>query len=306
MSTLERLRGLLFSFPGRISRGTFWGASIAVGSAFVASLLILESALGRRSSLVLYPPFLWAMAALLAKRMRDRGRSPAWLLASLLPVIGPLWLLFELGVRKGTPGENHYGPDPLEGGDYLAVAAVTGSAGDAGASVVDDVTALNPIAVGGIATPTSTEEVQEAIRRSAGPISVGGGHFSMGGQTASPGSLHLDMRRMNRIVELSPLRKTIRVEAGVRWCDIQKFIDPHGLSVKIMQSYANFTVGGSLSVNAHGRYVGLGPLILSVRAVRLVLTSGEVVEARPDHNRALFYGVLGGYSGLVIIVEDEL
>ena len=53
----------------------------------------------------------------------------------------------------------------------------------------------------------------------------------------------------------------------MRWCDIQRFVDPHDLSVAIMQTYANFTVGGSLSVNVHGRYVGQGPLILSVRAI---------------------------------------
>ena len=39
------------------------------------------------------------------------------------------------------------------------------------------------------------------------------------------------------------------MQAGIRWCDIQEFVDPHDLSVKIMQTYANFTVGGSLSVN---------------------------------------------------------
>jgi FAD/FMN-containing dehydrogenase len=64
----------------------------------------------------------------------------------------------------------------------------------------------------------------------------------MGGQTASAGSLHLDMRRFNRVIEFSTLRKTIRVQTGIRWCDIQRFVDPHGLAVKIMQTYANFTL----------------------------------------------------------------
>ncbi len=68
----------------------------------------------------------------------------------------------------------------------------------------------------------------------------------------------------------------IRVQAGVRWCDIQRFVDPHGLAVKIMQTYANFTVGGALSVNCHGRYVGLGPLVLSVRSLKLALHDGSV------------------------------
>ena len=174
------------------------------------------------------------------------------------------------------------------------------------AHIVNDVTGLNPVPVWAIARPTSIAEVQDAVRRSNGPISVGGGHFSMGGQTASPNSLHLDMRQMNRVVLFAPMEKRIRVQAGMRWCDIQHFVDPHGLSVKIMQSYANFTVGGSLSVNVHGRYVGLGPLILSVREISLVLASGELVKASPNENSELFYGAIGGYGGLGIIVEAEL
>jgi FAD/FMN-containing dehydrogenase len=172
--------------------------------------------------------------------------------------------------------------------------------------IVNDVTRLNPVPVWAVVVPTSVAEVQEAIRRAAGPVSVGGGHFSMGGQTASPGSLHLDMRRLNAIVEFSPSRRTIRVQTGTRWCDIQKFVDPHGLAVSIMQTYANFTVGGSLSVNVHGRYVGLGPLILSVRSITLVLMSGELVEASPERNAEVFYGAIGGYGGLGVIVEAEL
>src|SRR5688572_32679577 len=104
--------------------------------------------------------------------------------------------------------------------------------------IVNDVTRINPVRVMAIVAPSSVEEVQEALRRTTGPVSIGGGRFSMGGQTASPGSLHFDMRTMNRIVSFSPSEKTIRVQAGVRWCDIQRFIDPHGLSVKIMQTYA--------------------------------------------------------------------
>ena len=173
-------------------------------------------------------------------------------------------------------------------------------------TIVNDVTQLNPVPVWAVTTPTSIEEVQDAMRRTNGPISVGGGHFSMGGQTASPGSLHLDMRRMNRVLEFSPVRKTLRVQAGVRWCDIQKFVDPHDLAVKIMQTYANFTVGGSISVNVHGRYMGLGPLILSVRALKLVLANAGVIEATPTQNREIFYGAVGGYGALGVIVEAEL
>src|SRR5271156_1599416 len=127
-----------------------------------------------------------------------------------------------------------------------------------GGIVINDVTGLNPIPVWGVSKPGSVPEVQAALAQTSVPISVGGGHFSMGGQTASPGSLHLDMRGLNRVLFFNPQERWIRVEAGIRWCDIQRFVDPHDLAVKIMQTYANFTVGGSLSVNAHGRYIGLG------------------------------------------------
>jgi FAD/FMN-containing dehydrogenase len=175
-----------------------------------------------------------------------------------------------------------------------------------GGVTVNDVTGLNPVKVWAIAVPTTVEEVQHAVRRAQGAISVGGGHFSMGGQTASPDSLHLDLRKLNQVISFHPCEKRIRVQAGLRWCDLQRFIDPHDLSVSIMQTYANFTVGGSLSVNVHGRYIGLGPLMLSVLSLRLVLADGSIVDASRDENPELFCAAIGGYGGVGVIVEAEL
>ena len=172
--------------------------------------------------------------------------------------------------------------------------------------IVNDITQLNPVRVMAIVAPNSVEDVQEALRRTTGPVSIGGGRFSMGGQTASPGSLHFDMRTLNRIVWFSSEDKVIRVQAGVRWCDIQRFVDPHGLAVKIMQTYANFTVGGALSVNCHGRYVGLGPLVLSVRSLKLALHDGSLVEASRNQHSELFFGAIGGYGAFGVVVEVEL
>ena len=77
----------------------------------------------RRSTLVLYPPLYLCLLALAVKRLHDDARSGAWLLVGLVPVLGVLWLLFELALRKGTAGSNQYGPDPLEAGrDYMKVA----------------------------------------------------------------------------------------------------------------------------------------------------------------------------------------
>lgn len=171
---------------------------------------------------------------------------------------------------------------------------------------VNDITRLNPIQVGRVVAPKSVEQIAELLRTSQGPVSIGGARCSMGGQTAAPGSLHLDMRQMNKLVSLSKEERLVTVQAGMRWRDLQEQIDPHDLAVKIMQTYASFTVGGTLSVNAHGRYMGLGPVVQSVRALKLVLGSGAIVNASRDENAEIFWGAIGGYGSLGVIAEATL
>jgi len=110
---LRRLGRRLFAFEGRLARGDFWQAALFTGFAFVVLLVFLEDTLGRRASLVLYPPLFWIAASLGLRRMHDRGRSAASLLWLLVPLLGPLLVFVELGLRRGTPGPNQYGPDPL-------------------------------------------------------------------------------------------------------------------------------------------------------------------------------------------------
>jgi len=103
-------------------RVTFWGSLIGLGLVFVLLLIVLERVFGRSSSLILYPLLFWALAAVATKRLHDRGKSPAWFLLLLIPILGPLWVFVELALLRGTRGENPYGPDPLErAGDYLTV-----------------------------------------------------------------------------------------------------------------------------------------------------------------------------------------
>jgi uncharacterized membrane protein YhaH (DUF805 family) len=47
------------------------------------------------------------------KRFHDRNKSGWWVLISLIPVVGVVWIFVECGCLRGTGGENRYGPDPL-------------------------------------------------------------------------------------------------------------------------------------------------------------------------------------------------
>lgn len=172
--------------------------------------------------------------------------------------------------------------------------------------IVNDVSRLNPIAVARVLRPRDTQAIQTALRQSRGAVSIGGARYSMGGQIGAEDSLHIDMRSMRRLVWLDPATRIARVQAGMRWRDLLDAIDPHDLSVKVMQSYSNFSVGGSVSVNCHGRYVGQGPIVNSVRALQLVTADGAIHELSHERNPALFHAVIGGYGGCGVITEVEL
>jgi FAD/FMN-containing dehydrogenase len=169
-----------------------------------------------------------------------------------------------------------------------------------------NVTELYSIKAAQVRTVQSADDIRQALRQWQGPVSVGGGRFSMGGQTAISNGMQLDMRGMNKLVHLDSANKIARVQSGMTWRQLQERIDPHGLSVRTMQSYANFTVGGSVSVNCHGRYVGHGAISHSVRALQLITPYGEVMEVSPQKSPEIFYAALGGYGGIGIITEVEL
>ncbi|MEP7066611.1 MAG: FAD-binding oxidoreductase [Gemmatimonadota bacterium] len=171
---------------------------------------------------------------------------------------------------------------------------------------VHEVTALYSVNMRKVWTPHTVDEISRAVSESRGPISIGGGRYSMGGQTATPDGVQLDLREFKGVVQLDTVARTITVHSGTRWRDVQRAIDPAGLSVKIMQTYNSFTVGGALSVNAHGRYIGQGPLIRSVRSITLVLADGSVVRASPTEHPELFFGAIGGYGALGVIADVTL
>src|SRR5580658_10266099 len=101
----------------------------------------------------------------------------------------------------------------------------------AASEVVNDVTQLNPIVVDKIIAPASIEEICAAVKSAKGAVSIGGARHSQGGQIATQQSLYLDMRSFDKIVAFDPENKTITVQAGITWRDIQDKIDPYNLSV---------------------------------------------------------------------------
>ncbi|HXB41119.1 MAG TPA: FAD-binding protein [Bacteroidia bacterium] len=300
---------LLFTNRGRIPRLTYWTVSLFIWTSFYVLFNLFESLFSYSSTYFIYPLLFWALIATATKRLHDINFSGYWFFLITIPVLGPLILFYLLGFKKGKKIATRFGSVPGTTSDYFKnkdAEKIPHLKSDE--RIVNDVTQLNPVLVTKVETPDTIEELQNSIKNSDKPVSIGGGRFSMGGQTASAHSLHIDMRKLNKVLEFSAEKKIIKVEAGIRWCDIQHYIDAHNLSVKIMQTYANFTVGGSLSVNVHGRYIGLGPLILSVKSLDIVLANGELVHASKEIKPELFFACIGCYNAIAVIacVEFEL
>jgi len=173
---------------------------------------------------------------------------------------------------------------------------------------INDASHLNRTPVYGIVKVTSEADVGNALRfaRESGlKVTAAGQRHSMGGQTFVKDGLVLDMRGLHRIT-LDKTRKIVNVQSGTVWADVQQLLDREGLSVKAMQSINIFTVGGTLSVNAHGIAHRPGPIAPTVRALRVMLSDGQVRTATPTLNAELFRHVLGGYGLFGVILDVDL
>ena len=110
---------LLTSFEGRINRAKFWaGVGVLFAVGLLANLIDLMLGLQIAEGVGVLGAIVGLISiylglALYAKRWHDRGKSGWWTLISLVPVIGLIWIIVELGILKGTEGPNQYGPDPL-------------------------------------------------------------------------------------------------------------------------------------------------------------------------------------------------
>lgn len=146
------------------------------------------------------------------------------------------------------------------------------------------------------------ELVQEAARKGL-KISIAGQRHSQGGHTYYKDAIVIDMTSYNRILEFDAEAKKIRVQSGATWADIQNEINPYGLAVKTMQSQNIFTVGGSISINAHGRDIRNGSMIGTVDSFRLLTADGSIIHVSREENSDLFTSAIGGY-GLFGIITD--
>jgi FAD/FMN-containing dehydrogenase len=209
---------------------------------------------------------------------------------------------------------------PLNRREFLGAAGalLVPGIGTREVSVNDIHSQLNATKVREILKPTSVDAVVNAVHtatRRGYSLSMAGGRHAMGGQQFGEGTVHLDLRSLNRVLRFDADKGTITVEAGIQWPELVNYLVDRqrgaakawGIAQK--QTGADrLTIGGALAANAHGRGLRMMPFVGDVESFEIVDASGAVRVCSRTSEPELFRLAIGGYGlfGVVSTVTLRL
>lgn len=191
---------------------------------------------------------------------------------------------------------------------------------DVRASVASDASGL-VLTPESVARPASQKEVVELMKecaQSRRAVTPAGGQTSTTAASITDQGVLLSMRAMNRVLEVNAETKTARVEPGVVLGELKKLLSEDGLTfAPDPTSEEECTIGGAIACNASGaRTYKFGATRKHVRALKVVLASGELIELRRSdlEKNTVGYGFaqdpidwfIGSEGTLGVIVEAEL
>jgi FAD/FMN-containing dehydrogenase len=133
--------------------------------------------------------------------------------------------------------------------------------------------------------PASEAEVAEVVaecRASGIPLTPVGLRSSTTGSSVAFGGAVLSLERMDRILEIDTKRRRARVQPGIQLAAFKKEVAAAGLFYPPdPTSEPDCCLGGTVATNASGaRTYRYGPTRRWIRALRVVLGTGETVELR--------------------------
>ncbi len=154
--------------------------------------------------------------------------------------------------------------------------------------------------------PTGIGEISEALLRAAElgvSVCPAGSLHSMGGQQFATGGVSINSSGLKRIGPLDPITGSVWVQSGVTWPELARWLqrNPDGpaqpLSIIQKQTGADeFTLGGALSSNIHGRVLGRKPLVDDILSFNLNTADGSRLRCSRDEDPELFGLAVGGYG----------
>src|SRR5947209_1033724 len=129
----------------------------------------------------------------------------------------------------------------------------------------------------------------------------GGGHNGAGLGTCD-GGLVIDLSRMKGI-RVDPTKRTVRVEGGCTWGDVDHATHPFGLATP--SGFISSTGVGGLTLGGGIGYLSrtYGLTIDNLLGVDMVLADGSVVTANAQQNADLFWALRGGGGNFGVVTS---
>jgi FAD/FMN-containing dehydrogenase/Fe-S oxidoreductase len=138
----------------------------------------------------------------------------------------------------------------------------------------------------GVVFPKDEEDVIRVVEYASSrkiPILPRGGGSGLAGQTVCEAIVLDFTRHMRNVLDFNPDAKTIRVQPGIVLDELNRFLKPHNLKfAPDPASSAQAAIGGMIGNNSTGgRSLIYGKTDYYLRSLRLVLSSGNVIQTRP-------------------------
>ena len=155
--------------------------------------------------------------------------------------------------------------------------------------------------------PENSEDIQRLFSSSRknrlSVIPRGAATSGIGAITPLRKSVMADLTRLNRILDFDQRKKTILVEAGLRWRDLRLFLSKYSLDLFTYPTSLFSTVGGWLSTGGFGinsfRY---GHISSAVRSIEIVTPQRKAWLGSQDHDFKYFIGT-EGQMGIITKVK---
>lgn len=159
-----------------------------------------------------------------------------------------------------------------------------------------------------VCAPSSEDEVLAALATAraggAGLRVVGAGH-SFSALVATEGLL-MTLDEHRGLVRADPDTGLVTLRGGTRLREIGQLLAPHGLALEVMGDIDEQSISGAIQTGTHGtgaRFTGFAGM---VRALRIALPDGSIVETSPQRDPDLFAAARLGLGVIGVILEVTL
>jgi len=157
---------------------------------------------------------------------------------------------------------------------------------------------------GKVAYPETVEQAQAVVKQSDKLRALGTQHC-FNKLADSPHQL-LSAKKLNRILQLDADKKTVTVEAGVRYGTLGEYLQERGFALHNLASLPHISVAGSIATATHGSGVKNGNLATAVSGIEFVTAAGEVVTLTREKDGEQFLGAVVHLGGLGVLTKVTL